>query len=117
MQDTGKICIFYQLFKSDFYANSAESDCFGRIADAEHGNPLAGDETLFPQSLQRIGAPVIFGNHAQARRAAIHGVELAVKGEAFGHKSVVKNGLYFKRYAAKTKGHEVFGFLSLHLRV
>jgi hypothetical protein len=38
-----------------------ETDTFGRIADAEHGNAFARDVGFFPQGLQSVAASVMLG--------------------------------------------------------
>lgn len=78
VEDAGKRTFFGQLSKRDAYARGTESDGFGGFADAEHGYTFAGDKGVVAQVLQGIDASVVFGNHAQTGRPAIHGIELGV---------------------------------------
>ncbi|GHT64081.1 hypothetical protein FACS189451_11440 [Bacteroidia bacterium] len=74
---------FHEFGEGDFHADGAEADAFGGVADAEHGDAFAGDVAFFAQCLAAVGAAVVFGEHAQAGGAAVHGVELGVVGERF----------------------------------
>ena len=66
--------IIAQLLEIDFHAGSAESDTFGSIADTQHTDALARDERALAEGLQGITAAIVFGYHAKAGRAAVHGV-------------------------------------------
>ena len=47
------------------------------------GIPLTGQETLFPQPLQRVAFAIVRRHHAQAGGAAVHLVVLYVVGKSF----------------------------------
>ena len=74
VQNAGQRNIIHQLLQRDPYPLRVHPDAFGGVADAEHGDSFAGDETSFPQGLQRIATTVIPGNHAQASGATVHGI-------------------------------------------
>jgi len=74
MQNTWQFDIVYQLLETDFYADGVEADAFGGIADAKHRHAFSCDETFFTQGLESVVAAVVFGDHAQAGGAAVHGV-------------------------------------------
>ena len=84
MHDAGQRCLS-QLLERDMHADGAEADAFGGGADAEHTHPLAPDEALLPERLQRVVLAIVFGHHPQAGGSAVHGVELVVIGEVFTH--------------------------------
>mgnify|MGYP003391058042 CR=1 FL=1 len=84
MHDAGQGSLT-QLFKRDMHADGAEADAFGGGADAEHTHPLAPDEALLPERLQRVVLAIVLGHHPQAGGAAVHGIELLVKREFFTH--------------------------------
>ena len=70
-----------ELLERDVHADSAEADALGGGADAEHAHPLPPDEALLPERLQRVVLAIMLGNHPQARRPAVHGIELVVMGK------------------------------------
>ncbi len=78
MYDVGKIGFVAQLLPGKFYADRPQTDTLGRIADAQQRNPLPRNVASFPQSLQRIPFAVKLRDDFQARRAAVHCVELGV---------------------------------------
>ena len=63
-----------QLFPRQLDSFGTETDQFGRIADAQHRNALAGNMAFGTQRLERVVFTVEFGDHAQTGRAAVHRV-------------------------------------------
>ena len=74
--DTGQRHLRTQLLEVDLYAHSTKPDTFGSIADTQHADPLARDETPLTERLQGIAAAMVPGHHAQVGRTAVHGVQL-----------------------------------------
>ena len=90
MYDAGQGCLT-QLLKRNMHANGAEADALGGGADAEHAHPLPPDEALLPERLQRVVPAIVLGHHPQARRSAVHGVELLVIRELSTHYTAYKD--------------------------
>lgn len=67
------------------HADGAEADTLGGGADAEHTHTLSSNIALLPECLQRVVLAIMLGHHPQARRPAVHGVELVVIWEGFAH--------------------------------
>jgi hypothetical protein len=83
VQNAGKESAIYQLLKIDSYPLCMHTDTFGGVADAEHGNTFAGDEGFFSKGLEGVTATVMFGDHAEAGGAAIHGIQLEIVRKRF----------------------------------
>jgi hypothetical protein len=79
MQDTGQRYLIHQLLYRGRYTRSAHPYRLGRIAYAQHGNALPGNERTPSERLQRIRLSIVFSNHAQTRRTAIHCIQLSIK--------------------------------------
>ena len=65
------------------HADAPQPYLLRRLADAQHRHPLTGQETLFPQPLQRVAFAIVRRHHAQAGGAAVHLVVLYVVGKSF----------------------------------
>ena len=81
VQDAGQFCFFFQLFQCDAHTIGAESNALCGIADTQHRDSLARDETLFAKRLQCVVPTIVLGYHAQARWSAVHHLVLEVVGE------------------------------------
>lgn len=90
VHDAGQGCLA-ELLERDVHADSAEADALGGGADAEHAHALAPNEALLPERLQRIVPAVVLGNHPQARRPAVHGIELVIVWKLLTHQLYISN--------------------------
>ena len=81
VQDAGERTQLLQLLQGDTYPLRAEPDGLSRLTDAQHRDPFPREEGLLAQGLERIASPIVFGDHPQAGRSAIHGIQLPVVGE------------------------------------
>ena len=78
VHDARKYRLLAELCERQFDAHGAEPHRLRRVADAQQRDTLAGDVASLPQRLQGPAAPVMRGDDAQAGRAAVHRVKLAV---------------------------------------
>ena len=78
VENARQCCLLGELFECDAYTDGAKAYCFSGIAYSQHRYSFVSDETSLTKRLQCVGLAIIFGNHAQTRRTAIHGVELGV---------------------------------------
>ena len=76
MQDAGQRAMPLQLVERHPHPLRPEPDRLRRLTDPQHRHPLAGDKGPFPQVLDRVGPPIIAGNHPQTGRAAVPEIQL-----------------------------------------
>jgi hypothetical protein len=81
-----------QLLKTDPEPLGPESNTLGCLADAVHGNTLAGEERFLPQALQTKRMSVVLGYHPQTGGTAVHRVELSIIRKIYNHRIIF---LYF----------------------
>ena len=81
MYDAGKIGFVAQLLPGEFYTDRPQTDTLGSIADTQQRNALPRDMAAITQILQGIMPTVKRGDDSQARRTAIHRIELNVVGK------------------------------------
>lgn len=73
------------------HADGAEADALGGGADAEHTHTLSSNIAFLPECLQRIVLAIMLGHHPQARRPAVHRIELVVIWELLTHYTLYKD--------------------------
>ena len=81
MYDVGKIGFVAELLPCEFYTDRPQTDTFSRIADTQQRNALPRDMAAITQILQGVVPTVKRGDNSQARRAAVHRIELNIIGE------------------------------------
>jgi hypothetical protein len=67
---------FFQLIEREPRTDGSETYILGGFGDTEHGNAFTGNMRFFSETFERIDAPVMGGDHAEAGGAAVHGVVL-----------------------------------------
>ena len=81
MYDAGKIGFVAQLLPGEFYTDRPQTDTLGSIADTQQRNALPRDMAAITKVLQGIMPTVKCSDNSQARRAAVHRIELNIVGE------------------------------------
>ncbi len=82
--NAGQGNLIHQLIKINFDADGLEPRGFSCIAYPEQAYPFTGKVASFPQCLKGIVLSIEFCDHPEARRSAIFGIVLLIKGET-GH--------------------------------
>ena len=81
MYDTGKIGFVAQLLPREFYTDRSQTDTLGSITDTQQRNAFPRDMAAITQILQGVVPAVKCSDDSQARRAAVHQIELGIVGK------------------------------------
>ena len=81
MYDTGKIGFVAQLLPREFYTDRSQTDTLGSITDTQQRNAFPRDMVAITQILQGVVPTVKCNDNSQARRAAIHRIQLCIPRE------------------------------------
>ena len=76
--DAGKIGFVAQLLPGEFYTDRPQTDTLGSITDTQQRNAFPRDMAAITQILQGVVPTVKRGDNSQARRAAVHRIELRI---------------------------------------
>ena len=74
-----------QALEREAHRERAQAELFRRLGDAEQIHPASPDLAEIAQPGLRKIAPIVRADHPQRRRAAVHRVELRMKGKALPH--------------------------------